>query len=284
VNFLKRFIIALACFFFFLKTTPLFAVTFTIANPKTDKEVVSIDVSLSGLTSSSCASSSCYLQAGLRAFGEREFFGFTRNGNGEWYEYKSEPGINTITTTFFSFSPVGGAWSGTLSVKANPTDTKYKGPGTYTLRVWRYSGKTNGPTGDPSEDLPIDIIQPTLTPTSSPTPTSTLTPTDAPTPTNTPKNTPTPTSTVKQTITPSKKPTLIPTQSQNATISSEAAVLGESQNRETNTEATQSGGRFSAKPWIFGLLFIGLGMAVLSLALIFRRTMRAKDKFDILKL
>jgi len=187
------------------------AITFSITNPVIDLENISIDVSLSGLTASSCASSSCYLQAGLKNTKNGRYFGYTKKENGDWNKYTSTLDKATIPSVLFSFSPSGGSWSGKVVVKPDGYDSNYEGPGEYGLKLWRYSGNADSSSGE-SNELLVSVIAPSLTPTNSPTATST--------PTSTPSDTPTKTPTV--TNTPSISPTksLTPTQTKVTVTSS----------------------------------------------------------------
>jgi len=244
------------------------AISFSITNPTYENEMVNVDVSLSGLTTSSCASSSCYLQAGLKNFRTDRYFGFTKNDKGDWIVYNSSTDKTTIQSTFFTFSPINGNWTGKISAKADPNDTDYEGPGSYGLRLWRYTGNSDNSAGDPTNELSITLTGPTLTPTNTSTPTQT--PTDTPTHTCTPKptNTVTPTLTNTPTVNPST--TLTPSieedereqdiGSSNEENSEVAEVLG--------AEATQSSminPQTSFRTFVIAFAFVGGGFGLLSL-------------------
>lgn len=190
-------------FVFFSSPNIVFAVSFIIQNPRNDGEDILIDLSLSGLTSSSCPSNgtenTCYLQAGLTADDPPKYFGQFKNHVDTWIPYTSSPDQSFIQANFYALHPSGGNWSGTLRVKADTTNVNYKGPGVYTIKVWRYTGNSNNYAGDPATTQ-ISLVGPTLTPT----------PTDTPIPTDTPK-VPTPTKTPTSVPTSTKTPTPIPT-------------------------------------------------------------------------
>ncbi len=83
--------------------TPTFAaISFSISNPQYQGEEITVDVSLSGLTSSSC-SASCYLQGAFTSTSTTRYFGFTKNNSGNWYEYFGSPDSTVIQATVFSF-------------------------------------------------------------------------------------------------------------------------------------------------------------------------------------
>lgn len=182
--------------FAFYGVTPAFAaISFTVSNPQYNNGEITIDVSLSGLTSTSCLNGSCYLQAAFTASELTRYFGFTKNHNGVWYEYTGSPESSYILATFFAFQPVDGAWSGQISLKNNPNDPDYKGPGTYNVKVWRYSGKSNSYSGT-SNLLTVNIEDSVPTPTPTPTPLPTTSP--APSPIPKLSSSPTPTSASKK--------------------------------------------------------------------------------------
>lgn len=154
------------------------AISFSISNPQTTDDKITIDVSISGLSSSSCPDNNCYLQAAFTSQTQTRYFGYTQNNNNEWYKYDGSPEQDYIKSTFFNFHPQDGNWSGTLTIKVDEQDSDYDGPGTYDLKVWRYSGNSNSSSGDADNLLPIELTvsQPTPQPTSTPNPTSSPTP------------------------------------------------------------------------------------------------------------
>lgn len=153
--------------FLFLFSSPTFAaISFSISNPQYQGEEITVDVSLSGLTSSSC-SGSCYLQGALTSTTANKYFGFTKNNSGNWYEYIGSPDTSYIQSTFFSF-PFQATWSGKLTLKTNSDDPDYNGPGSYNLKVWRYTGKSTSYAGT-SNTLLVSVTGP-ATPTPTPTP------------------------------------------------------------------------------------------------------------------
>jgi hypothetical protein len=211
---LGEIILVIFCVFilFYLKTAPTFAATvsFSINNLQQQGEGFILEVSISGLTSSSCPNNGfCYLQAAFTyASGNPRYFGFTKNSSGEWYGYVSSPDPAYIRSTFFAFQPINGSWSGQLTIKPNYEDSNYKGPGTYTVKAWRYTGNSSSASGSSDNTLTVNLLNSTPTPTDTPTPTSTPVPTPTSTPTLTPVKTPTPTKASTPTPTKSPSPTL----------------------------------------------------------------------------
>lgn len=119
----------------------LFALTITNVNPveiNSMDDVLTIDASASGLQSNTQ-----YLQAALTKDGETtDYLGLTKNQTGEWFQYKSSPAISDLSTYFYNFTPVGGTWSGQLSFKVDTTDSGFKGPGNYILKLMKYITST----------------------------------------------------------------------------------------------------------------------------------------------
>lgn len=187
-------LLILASLLIIFDARPAFAVIeFNISNPQNNNNEVTIDVSITGLTSSSCLNGSCYLQAAFSSPSPIRYFGFTKNNKGEWYEYTGSPGSSNIQSTFFAFEPVGGIWSGQLTIKINSENPNYKGPGEYNLKAWRYSGKSDSYSGDSDNTLSINIEGPTIIPSPTPIPTPSPSPSPSPTPTRTPVRSPSPT-------------------------------------------------------------------------------------------
>lgn len=230
-----RAIIALiACLFFLLCSSTAFAaINFTISNPTVSNDEIEVDASISGLTSSSCSASGCYLQAQLKK--DDYYFGFTYNSE-EYIDYFTPASEDEVVTKLFNFKPASGFWSGKLKAKNNPEDSKYSGPGQYSLKFRRFSGNAKTAAGE-SNDVTITLALAKITPTPTPTPNSTSqsSQTQATT-TPTPSKTLTPSPT-KATITPSPTPEEN-TSSQLLTFENsptpenkpETAVLGQSSN------------------------------------------------------
>ena len=108
---------------------------------------------------------------------------------------------------------------------------------------------------------------PTPTPTLTPTPTNTSGPTATPTPGATATPTPPP---VTPTPIPTKKPTVTPTPTLTPTPTIEASPSGEilGATPEPTPEATPSG---NLKPIIISLLFVGTGLVLLAILLVFQK-------------
>lgn len=206
---------------FLIFTKPAFAVTFNISNPQLNGNEVIINASMSGLTSTSCLNGSCYLQAAFTAQEQNKYFGFTKNNNGDWYEYVSSPSTSDIQSTFFAFQPVSGSWSGQMTLKINSESPNYKSSGTYNVKAWRYSGKSSSAAGDSDNILAVDIQGPTPTP--SPTPIPSSTPSPSSTPTTKKSSTPPPQPSLKPSSTPLTSTPLTPPSPK---ISDKAEVAG----------------------------------------------------------
>ncbi len=176
---------------------PVVAVTVTISNaPATiSDQPFSLDISVSG-----ASPATNYLRANLFPPGTTNYFGYTYNGT----DY-----INS--SNYSQYFPItidsSGNWNGSIQAKIDTTSTYYTGPGTYNLKVRRYTQSGSSYTW--SNELSVLANLPTPTPTPTPTPSST----PSPTPTKTPSPAPTSTSkkSASQTNTPSpvSTPTLI---------------------------------------------------------------------------
>lgn len=158
------------------------AIEFSIGSLTQTNDEIEVEVTVKGLSSSSCFENRCYLQGLLTVENQNQYFGFTQNNQGNWYEYIGSPEVELIKSTFFSFEPKEGSWSGKLKVKNNSGDSDYKGPGNYSLQLRRYSGKSSSHAGE-SNALSVQLSYILPTPTPSPTPTIY---TASPTPTSTP--------------------------------------------------------------------------------------------------
>lgn len=168
------------------------AISFSISSPQTADDQTTFDVSISGLSSSSCLDNTCYLQAAFTSQTQTRYFGFTKNNNDDWYKYDGSSDKDNIKSTYFSFHPQNGSWSGSLTVKVDSQDTAYKGPGTYNLKAWRYSGNSNSSSGDSDNTLEVELTallpSPSPSPQESPSsPSSTFAKSPSPTPKSTPK-------------------------------------------------------------------------------------------------
>lgn len=215
VVFLVAFILFL---FFFSSVKPVFA-AISIANISSttinsQDDIISLTATASGLSTSTQ-----YLQVVFTKEGETtNYFGLTSNQQGEWYKYKSSPSsTGDLQVYFYSFTPVGGAWMGTISAKLDVDDSGFKGSGNYIVKLAKYITSST-PTYSANQYTVAANI---------PTPTPTSAPTSAPVPTNTP--TPPPTSTpIQPTPTPKPTPTsiqVLPTE-----------VLGESTGSATTND------------------------------------------------
>lgn len=249
-------------------------ISFSISNPQSDNDETTFDVSLSGLASSSCSDGFCYLQAAFTGQSQPRYFGFTKNNTGEWYKYSSSLDKNYIKSTFFSFQPQEGNWSGKLTIKVDSEDPDYKGPGSYNIKAWRYSGNSNGASGASDNTLTIELTtsaSPTPTPSPSPTPASSAQTSSPKSPSPTPKVSPTP----------AKSPSANPQISaeilgQKAEASEQAAATSPKLESPTPTPQAQSSNRTKIASYLVGsgLIVIGLSMGAF---LWYHRTLKKKD-------
>lgn len=143
--------------------------------------------------------------------------------------------------------------------------------------IVRFSSSTRDATNNSSQEpciSPTSTSAPTVTLTKSPTITSTSAPTNTPTPTPASKiivtNTPTPT----------KKgtPTYTPTQTTSPTPLAE--VLGLGVDTSASRESSPSANAFPIKPMIISLLFVGAGLALLSIVFILKKRKTLGEKSE----
>lgn len=257
----SKVVLLILLFFLF---TPRFvnAADIYLSSSSTNNDEILVNVSVTGLTANSCPNTKCFLQGMLtRSTDNPQYFGYTLNNYGDWYEYIGSPDKSFILTNFFSFEPVAGQWSGQLSVKNNPNDSDYKGPGEYFLRVKRYTGNSTSATSEISNDLPIQLSYVLETPTPSPTqpltnpPTATATQTA--TATMTPKPTPTKTSTPKATPTDEPEVDEATDEPENLVVDTNVEVV------ETTPEGLVAGASDTKKSPIAAIVFITLGVSCL---------------------
>jgi hypothetical protein len=172
--------IAVLSLVFFYRDTQA-AIDLVISDLNFSDDIVSITVNLSG------SDSEQYLQSVITATSSTRYFGSTFNHIGEWVEYSSSPTPEQIQQTFYKTNPEEGSWSGTLYLRPEYDSAGYKGPGTYLVKVRRFTGNASSAAGTSNSlDLQLDFTLPTPEPTSNsePPPTPTPTPTQtAPTPT-----------------------------------------------------------------------------------------------------
>ena len=177
-------LIIVTCLFF--SASPVLAtISFEISIFQQQADELILNVSLSGLSSSSCPNTTCYLQGMFTALDSPRYFGFTQNNDAEFIEYVSSPQTDDFPR-FFIVNPQDGTWTGQVLVKNNPDDSDYHGPGDYALKLKRYTG--NSSSGSDSNILSVTLYSPQPpSPTSSPSFSEDPTEAITPTPTATPK-------------------------------------------------------------------------------------------------
>lgn len=175
-------------------TTPAFAVSVIVSNPPSEitDQPFSLNVSITG-----ASPATNYLRVSLFPPGTTKYFGYTNNGT---------TFINS--SDYSQYLPItidsSGSWSGVIEARLDIASSYYEGPGTYSLKVRRYTQSGSSYTWSKEISLSVNLPTPAPTPSPSPTPTPTPTPSHTPTPSPTPKKTSSPTNT------PAPKPTLKP--------------------------------------------------------------------------
>lgn len=175
---------------------PVFAVSVTISNPPSTitDQAFNLDVSVSGAQKNTTN----YLRVNLFPPGTIHYFGYTYNGTDfvNISDYSQYFPINIDST---------GAWSGSIQAKLDIDSSYYSGPGTYSLKVRRYT-QSGSYTWSNEVTLNINFQTPAPTPTSTPTPTLSPIPTSTPVTASSSKKLPLPaTSTPSPTVPPTPK-------------------------------------------------------------------------------
>lgn len=222
------------------------AMSVSVANVPTSVDQASeltVDVSFS---CSNCTSDSYFRSVFYP--GGTSYFGYTQNNQGDWINASG-----SSCTQYFKVAStdlVESSWSGKLKVKLDTASSYYSGPGEYLFKVGRYSAGCGSATW--STETTIAVTGPTPTPTSTPTPTPTPTKTPTPTPTKTPTPSPTP----------MKIPTPTPSSTIEPSIEPTAIILG---------AAEEKGEGLPFKPLIISFLLVAMGLAILSLLLLWKK-------------
>lgn len=144
---------------FFSSVTPTFAaINLTFSDPPSELNVensFTININMEGAS----AENEYYIQGRFIHESETRYLGLTKNQNGDWKSYDSE------YTSFFKIKG-NGTWP--IEFKPDVNDPDYKGPGTYTFSIVRF---TQG--GSPSDSQTSPTTMQLTSSTSSPTPTAT---------------------------------------------------------------------------------------------------------------
>ncbi len=244
---MKKICIVLLCIFLF-KIGRVYAVTTSILSVPSDitTDPFTVVASISGNISGTN-----YLRIDLFKENTTNYFGQTYNGS-SWYG--GSDGMQ-----YFPITVTDGIWSGSLQGRvSNPSLTEYSGPGSYRMRVRRYTSSGNaGSSDEQTVSVNITVNLPTSTPIPTSSPSNTPTPTNSPTQTKTP----TPKPTIKNNPSPTR--TFITTKTE---VSNNGTVLGQ-EATQTPTPTTmvksQSNLIGGAKvALVLGLLFCGIAIMI----------------------
>jgi len=155
-----------------------------------------------------------YLRVDIYKEGTQSYFGETYN-NSDWYS--GSDGKQYFPINIQS----GQVWSGQVQARVgNPAVSEYSGPGSYEMRIRRYTASGSQGSGDTNNTVSVNIDIPIPTPTPTPTPTP-----ESSTSQSSSTSSPTPTPKSSSTTTTAKSPSP-------KSVSS-PAVLGESQTEST---------------------------------------------------
>ena len=242
--------LVLSAVFLIIYSPKILAVTITINSFPT--EINSLDNFQVTASISGAVNATNYLRVDLYKDGTSNYFGETYNGT-DWYSGSDGKSYLPIMIQNSSASATLFAQLG------NPTTTQYPGPGSYKLKIRRYTSSGSASSND--TQTPVDIQISYVVPTPTPDPTSTPSPTQNPTPVPTTVKTPTPV--------PTKTPTLKPTSTLFPTDSPEEEVLGEATVSSiifTPTPSATSKSETINKPPILGFVFVGVGILFIGVA------------------
>ncbi len=235
-------------FLFFSSTNLVKAVTITINNfPST---ISSTDPFQVGVTISGATNATNYLRVDLYKEGTVNYFGETYNGT-DWYN-------GSDGKIYFPIQIQNASASATITSQiGNPSSTDYTGPGTYKLKIRRYTSSGSASSNDIQTPADIQFIYSVPTPTPSPTSVPTNVPTSSPTPIKTSSPIPT------------KSPTPKPTLSLFPTDSPQAEVLGLSISETSIPDPTPIQEESDNKPPVLAFIFIGLGIVLICVSILY---------------
>lgn len=149
------------------------------------------------------------------------YFGYIKNNSGNWYN--GEPTIDKTQFLKVQLNPFV-TWNDFIDVKPDLSSSAYKGVGSYSFKVGRYT-ETGTSVTEWSDSVTITITSSGIvTPSPSPSPTPVVSPTPTPSPTAVASASPTPSPTTKTSPTP--KPTSTPTPTAKPKASPTPSVLG----------------------------------------------------------
>lgn len=185
---------------FFISVSPVFAVSVTISNVPfsiTDQPF-NIDVSVAG-----AQAGTNYLRANLFPTGTTKYFGYTYNGTSF---------VNSSDYSQYFPIPIdsSGNWSGTIQAKVDTNSSYYTDPGTYSLKVRRYTQSGSSYTWSNEVTLTLDLPTPTPVPSPIPTPIPSPTPSSTITATSTSISKKTTPQIISPTPVPASKSTTVP--------------------------------------------------------------------------
>src|SRR5690242_4047930 len=125
--------VLLVLVFYLLFAKSAFAVTITIENPPANitEDPFSLQVNISG-----AQAATNYLRIDIYKDGTTDYFGYTSNGS-DWYNKSDYQQYLPVTIS------ESGSWVGEVKGRLDTAAKEYKGPGTYKLRIRRYTASGN---------------------------------------------------------------------------------------------------------------------------------------------
>lgn len=157
---------------FFLIFLPKFcfaSIELTISNLESKDDYYSVDAVVTGMSSSSAT----FIQGMFTKSDTTKYFGYTLSKKAEWLAYTSSPEKSFVLENYLELQ---NNISQKIYIKPNYSDLDYLGPGSYVLKLKRYTA--SGSPSDYSNSLELSLNHSlTTTPSPTPTPSPTSTPT-----------------------------------------------------------------------------------------------------------
>lgn len=238
-------------------SSPVLAIDLSIKDPIVSNLEITVNASLS-------ASSNYYLQGTLRSQSSSKYFGETQNNKGDWIDYVSSPEKEYISSNFFVTDVKNATWSGQIKLRFKTDDPNYFGPGSYDLKLRRFTGGSSSSAGE-SNTLSVNLIAiiPTPSPSTSPSPAPSITPT--PSLSYTP--TPTPKPTIKPSPSPSPEPSVLDEgEVAGATTELDLSAFGKSPSPSPSILGTASMTPSLNQSRLKTVIYIGVGLILISVA------------------
>ncbi len=115
------------------------------------EDIINLDISIT--TSSTSKNAIHYIQIMMTKEGSSDYFGLTKNTQGEWFAFKTPP--TDYQTYLFNFVPGDLAWSGKINAKIDTSSPNFRGSGNYLIKYRKYI--TSATSYVDSNEIPFAI-------------------------------------------------------------------------------------------------------------------------------